>query len=384
MEKIYRHILCIDLKSFFASVECIDRGLNPFTTPLVVANKSQGNGAITLAVTPYLKNLGIKGRTRLYEIPKKISYHIISPRMNRYIAVSKQVIQIYLDFVSQEDLHIYSIDECFLDVSDYLSYYKMPDFELAKKILKTVKEKTGLTATCGIGPNLFLAKVAMDIDAKHSKENIAKWTYEDVKTKLWKITPLSKIWGIGSQTEKKLTEWHLETMEKIANESKEILKRKLGIYGEELWYHANGIDDAQIKTFQKEPKEKSFYHSQVLLRDYTKEEITLIIKEMLDTLTLRLRENHLEASSLGLEIRYSKKIGGGFFHSVKLENSYDLTENFYPQCLTILDSFLEKNMPIRKVSISLGNLLKKESVQLNLFETFEEKKRKRTNSNHIR
>ena len=133
-----RHILCIDLKSFFASVECVERGIDPFTTPLVVANKSQGKGAITLAVTPALKKLGIKGRTRLYDIPKNIKYQIVNPRMALYIEKSKKVVQIYLEFISMEDLHIYSIDECFLDVTCYLKLYKMTDLELAKKILTTI------------------------------------------------------------------------------------------------------------------------------------------------------------------------------------------------------------------------------------------------------
>ncbi len=162
-----RHFLCIDLKSFFASCECIERGLNPFTTPLVVANKNQGNGAITLAVTPYLKSQGIKGRTRLYEIPKNIKYTIVNPRMKLYLEKSREVVGIYLDYVAKEDLHIYSIDECFLDVTDYLNLYKKTDYELALDILNKITKKTGLTATCGIGPNMLLAKVAMDIEAKH-------------------------------------------------------------------------------------------------------------------------------------------------------------------------------------------------------------------------
>lgn len=136
-----RHFLCIDLKSFFASVECVNRGLNPFTTPLVVANKKQGSGAITLAVSPYLKKKGIKGRTRLYEIPKNISYIAVNPRMKLYLEKSKEVVSIYLDYVAKEDLHIYSIDECFLDVTDYLHLYKKNDYELALDILKTIQKK---------------------------------------------------------------------------------------------------------------------------------------------------------------------------------------------------------------------------------------------------
>ena len=149
MENLYpkRNILCIDLKSFFASCECIERGLDPFEVPLVVANPNQGNGAITLAVTPYLKNFGVKSRGRLYEIKPNIKYFIAKPRMNLYIKKSKEVISIYLDFVSDEDLYIYSIDECFLDVTNYLKLYKKNDVELAEEIMKTIYEKTGLTAT---------------------------------------------------------------------------------------------------------------------------------------------------------------------------------------------------------------------------------------------
>ena len=197
MENLYikRNIMCIDLKSFFASCECIERGLDPFKVPLVVANDKQGNGAITLAITPYLKKQGIASRTRLYDIPNNIKYTIVPPRMKLYIKKSKEVVNIYLDYVSQEDLHIYSIDECFLDVTDYLKLYKKTDYELAEEILKTIYEKTGLTATCGIGPNMLLAKVAMDVEAKKYKNGIAKWTYEDIPTKLWPITPLSKMCG---------------------------------------------------------------------------------------------------------------------------------------------------------------------------------------------
>ena len=189
MENLYinRNIMCIDLKSFFASCECIERGLDPFKVPLVVANPNQGNGAITLAITPKLKAQGIPSRVRLYDIPKNIKYEIVPPRMKLYINKSKEVVNIYLDYVSSDDLHIYSIDECFLDVTNYLKMYKKTDYELAEEILNTIYKKTGLTATCGIGPNLLLAKVAMDIEAKKYKNGIAKWTYNDIEEKLWQI-----------------------------------------------------------------------------------------------------------------------------------------------------------------------------------------------------
>lgn len=371
MEKINRHILCIDLKSFFASVECVERGLDPFTTPLVVANKNQGNGAITLAVSPYLKQKGIAGRTRLYNIPKNIKYTIVSPRMRLYIQKSKEVVQIYSNFVSFEDLHIYSIDECFLDVTDYLNYFQKTDYELAEEILKTIEAKTGLTATCGIGPNLLLAKLSMDIEAKRYKNGIAKWSYEDVPNKLWPITPLSKVWGIGSRLEKRLNNLGIYTIGDLAKQSKELMKKKFGIIGLELLEHANGIDNSRIKDFQKETKDKSFSHSQVLFKDYYNEEIYLIIKEMLEVLTKRLRFEKKETSLISLGISYSKTTGGGFYHSQKLTTATDNENDLYNFSLIIFDKFYEENMPIRKVSIALGLLSDKNHIQLNFFESFE-------------
>ena len=365
--RIKRNILCIDLKSFFASVECVDLGLDAFTTPLVVANKSQGQGAITLAVSPYLKSLGIKGRTRLYNIPKNIHYKIVNPRMKRYISMSKKVVEIYLDFVASEDLHIYSIDECFLDVTNYLSYYKMSDEKLGENILKTVEQRTGLTATCGIGPNMLLAKIAMDTEAKKHKNGIAKWGYEDIPKKLWPISPLSNIWGIGTRMEKRLNNLGIFSVYDLAHYDKDKLQNKFGILGLELWDHANGIDNSVIKDFKQEAKEKSYSHSQVLMRDYFNEEIYLIIEEMLSVLTKRLRLKGESTSLVGFGIKYSKAIGGGFYHQIKLSNPTDNIDNILPLCYSLFDKYYIENNPIRSVSISLGKLSIKGGTQLDLF-----------------
>ncbi len=366
MKKLHRNILCIDLKSFFASVECIEKNLDPFTTPLVVANKSQGNGAITLAVSPYLKTLGIPGRTRLYQIPKNIKYIIAPPRMKLYIKKSKEIINIYLSFISKEDLHIYSIDECFLDVTDYLHYYKTNDIELAKKILDTIKERTGLTATCGIGPNMVLAKIAMDIESKHTKDNLAKWDYEDIPTKLWPITPLSKVWGIGPRLEKRLNLIGINKIEDLAKSDCFYLKNKFGVLGEELWYRANGIDNSIIREFKDSPQ-KSIGHSQILMKDYYNDAILLIIKEMMEVLTERLRYSNLETGNVGFSLGYSKAVGGGFHHQLKLNNSTDDTLELYNYCKDMFEKYYEENMPIRRVAISLGALSPKKGIQLNLF-----------------
>ena len=357
--------MCIDLKSFYASCECVERNINPFTTPLVVANPNQGKGAITLAITPYLKNKGIKSRTRLYEIPPWIKYEIVKPRMSLYVAKSKEIIGIYLDFVSEEDLHVYSIDECFLDVTHYLKMYNKTDVALAKEILKTITKKTGLTANCGIGPNMLLAKIAMDTEAKKYKDGIAKWTYDDVKTKLWPITPLSKMWSIGKRLEVRLNALGLYKVGDIANSKKEELIKRFGILGEELFEHANGIDNSTISDFKMPPKNSSYSASQVLFKDYNGNNIKIIIRETIEVICRRLRKNNKQASIIGLGIGYSIDVGGGFYHSMKVNPTIDEGE-FFQVCSNIFDKYYDDN-PIRKVSVVAGALVDASSIQLNLF-----------------
>lgn len=366
-----RNILCIDLKSFFASVECVERNLDPFTTPLIVADPSRKGGAITLAVTPYMKTLGVPSRGRVFEIPKNIKYITAPPRMSLYVKKSKEVINCFLDFVSKEDMHVYSIDEAFLDVTDYLKLYKMDDITLAKTIMARIKEKTGLTSTCGIGPNLLLAKVALDIESKHSPDFIAKWTYEDVKTKLWNITPLEEMWGIGSKTMKKLNDLGIYKVGDINKYSKDFYKKRFGVLGEELYLHANGIDNSNIKDDKYEIKNKSYGLSQILYKDYTPEEAILIIKEMCETICKRLRSNKKVCGVVGFGIGYSRSVGGGFYHSKKLSESTDNENVIFSVCKSIYDSYIEEE-PIRKVSISLGKITDNNYVQLNLFEEVNE------------
>ena len=371
MDQVYLHrnFLCIDLKSFFASAECLDRGLNPFTTPLVVANPTQGNGAITLAVTPYLKTLGVKSRGRLYEIPKSIKYMIAKPRMSLYLAKSREVVEVYLKYVSLEDLHIYSIDECFLDVTNYLKMYGKSDYELALDILEDVQKSTGLTATCGIGPNMLLAKLSMDIEAKHNKDFIAKWTYDDIPTKLWPIHPLSKVWGIGPRMEVNLNRLGIYSVYDLAHYDRNKLKQKFGVIGTELWNHANGIDLSLIGDMEK-TKDKSYSHSQVLFKDYNGNNIKIIIREMVEVVTMRLHKNHVTSSLIGLGIGYSKDVGGGFYHQIKLDQATDVENVILSNALMIFDKYYE-GLPIRKVTISCGRLQEKSGVQLNIFDNIE-------------
>ena len=293
--------------------------------------------------------------------------------MNLYTEKSKEVISIYLDFISEDDLYIYSIDECFLDVTNYLKMYQKSDSELALDILNTIFEKTGLTATCGIGPNMLLAKVAMDIEAKHNPNNIAKWTYNDIAEKLWTITPLSDMWGIGKKMEKNLNKLGFYTLKDIALSNPMMLKDKFGVMGLELWNHANGIDLSKIADYKILAKSESFSHSQVLFKDYNENNIKLIISEMVEVLTSRLRKHNKQTKNIGLGIGYSKIYEDGFYHTIKLDNPTDNAQEILNYCLIIFDKFYEF-LPIRKVTISYGDLVTKKVVQLNLFNNIDEEK----------
>jgi len=252
-----------------------------------------------------------------------------------------------------------------------MKLYKKTTYKIAKDILNTITKKTGLYATAGIGPNMLLAKIAMDIEAKHNVDMIAEWTYDDVKSKLWSITPLSDMWGIGSRMEKKLNLLGINTIGDLANFNKYKLKEKFGIIGEELWYHANGIDLSKISDFNKEVKEKSISNSQILYKDYYNEDIYLIIKEIISVLVKRLRKENYLTSRLSIGIGYSKSIGGGFHTSKKIENGTNDEEFIYKNIINMFDANYETNTPIRKVGISLSKLEKSTSIQLNLFDKVE-------------
>lgn len=363
-----RVIMSIDLKSFFASCECVNRGLDPFSTPLVVADTSRGNGAMTLAVTPYLRNKGVNSRSRIFELPKNIKIIFAKPRMKLYETYSEKVREIFKSFISEEDIHIYSIDEVFMDVTDYLKYYKMTDIELAKTIMKTIKDKTGLTSTCGIGPNIFLSKVAMDVEAKHNKEFIAKWTFNDIETKLWNLEPLSTIWGIGKNTEKKLNNLGIKKVKDINNYTRDFYIRRFGnVAGNDIWCKANGIDFTTIKDLNERTRDKSISMSQILYRDYSKEEAILIVKEMNDMLSKKLRRMNKTTKLVYLGINYSRDLCKSFKETILLNESEDIPERIYEVLEYIYYKNIE-NLPIRKVTIAYSKLSDKKCTQLSLFE----------------
>ena len=241
---------CIDLKCFYASVECVERGLDPFKTGLVVADEARGRGAICLAISPRMKEFGVKNRCRLFEIPKDIDYIIAKPRMKKYIEYSSMIYSIYLSYFSPDDIHIYSIDEAFIYAKPYRKLYNKTTYEIAHEVMKKVYDTTGIFATAGLGTNLYLAKVAMDIMAKKTKDGISLLTEELYKKELWRHTPLTDFWNVGYGITNRLNRLGLYTMEDVAKCDEAILYKEFGVNAEYLIDHANGVEPITIKEIK--------------------------------------------------------------------------------------------------------------------------------------
>lgn len=367
-------IAVIDLKAFYSYVECVDRGLDPWTTPLVVADKSRSPNTIILSVTPFLKERGVPSRLRIRDLPKKFNYIYATPRMARYIEKSSEVVSIMMRFASQEDIHVYSIDEAFIDLTTYLNYYKKSPLEIVEMIINEIKNQTNLQATAGIGDNFFLAKVALDIFAKKEKNGIAILHQNEVQEKLWPITPLNKIWGIGERTEIKLNTLGITTVGELATANKDYLRGIFGIMGEQLWDHANGIDDSDIRE-EYTPKERSYSHAQVLFRDYNKDELPILIREMVDDLALRMRNEGQKCRVVSLFVAYAKSEMGGFSRQMSLLTATDENKVLFEALMEIYGKHI-KDLPIRHVGISFGKLTGSKDRQLNLFEDVEEQTKK--------
>ncbi len=372
--KIHRDILCIDLKSFFASVECALRGLDPFNTPLIVADKGRGGGSIVLAVTPYLKARGVPSRCRLHEIPKIKDLIIATPRMRSYVAFSEQITKIYLRYVAPEDIHIYSIDEAFLDLTAYRKYYQKPLGMIARDILDDIYDTTKIPATCGIGDTLLLSKLALDLYSKKASDGIAAMHYEDVETMLWPIQPLSKMWGIGTRMEKRLNALGMYKVGDIAQGSKKLLKKHFGVIGEELFYHAHGIDMSIISDpHGYRHTMKTVGLGQTLFKDYEGKTIPTILLEMTDEVAEKLRFVKQRARTIHLGIGYSKKVGGGFSRQMTLEQASNDPETLLEAVFSLFLKHYD-DAPIRRVSIRASHLtIDEDFTQIGFFENTAQK-----------
>lgn len=350
---IPRAYLIIDLKSFYASVECVDRGLDPMTTLLAVADKERSKGTICLAITPAMKSLGIKNRCRIYEIPKHLNYIVAPPRMKRYVDISANIYGIYLRYVAKEDIHVYSIDESFLDVTNYLSLYGLSAHDLALRIMNDIREKLGLRATCGIGTNLYLAKVALDILAKHSPDFIAELTEESFQRLLWPHRPLTDFWRIGPGTQRRLQSLGMYTQGDIAIFPENILYKNFGVLAEYMIDHAWGRESCTMQDIKNyKAKSKSLSCGQVLMRDYNYDEALLIVKEMADELSLDMVAAHVVSNNISLFIGYSAELYPPTGASAGLQvstNSYRILKDAFTG---LYYKSTRRGIPIRRVNIS--------------------------------
>lgn len=353
-----RLYMCIDLKSFYASVECVERGLDPLTTNLVVADPERTEKTICLAISPPMKALGIKNRCRVFEIPGGIHYLMAPPRMQLYIDYSAEIYSIYLKYIAKEDIHVYSIDEAFLDVTNYLHMYQMGARELGQTIMDDILSSTGITATCGIGTNLYLAKIALDITAKHCDDHIGHLTEAGFRQHLWDHRPLTDFWRIGAGTARRLSSLGIRTMRELARFDEDTLYRIFGIDAELLIDHAWGLESttmADIKNYK--PQNTSMGSGQVLSRDYAFDEGVLIVREMADLLTLDLVDKHLVTDSVTLHVGYTniygKKAAHGTSSLVTATSSsrrlMDTTEELYRQ-------IVDPTVPIRRITLTYNRV----------------------------
>lgn len=366
-----RTYICIDLKSFYASVECAERGLDALTTNLVVADPTRTDKTICLAITPPMKAMGISSRCRVFEIPKNVKYIMATPRMNLYIEYSAKIYGIYLKYISKDDIHVYSIDEAFMDVTDYLDLYKMSARELGKTIITEIYENLKIRATCGIGSNLFLTKIALDICAKHSPDFIGELNEESYRDTLWNHRPLSDFWKIGRRTERKLATYGIFTMKDITMADEDLLYKLFGIDAELLIDHAWGRESVTIKDIKNyKPKNNSLTNGQILHRDYSFEEGKLIIKEMADLLCLDMVSKKLVSKSFALTIGYSRYMDGEPVHgtvSLLDETNSDLA--VIPKLIELYEEITDPKMPVRGVYITACKVKQEDFHQLSIFDT---------------
>lgn len=373
-----RTYFCIDMKCFYASVECAERGLNPFETCLVVADETRGTNALCLAISPKLKALGVKNRCRISEIPKSIKYIVAKPRMQLYIDYAADIYDIYLDYVSQDDIHVYSIDEAFLDVTGYLKNYNMDATEFATFLINQIARRKHIPSTAGIGPNLYLAKVALDITAKKAKNHIGVLTEESYRETLWNHRPITDFWQVAHGTEQRLSKYGIYDMGGIARAPEELIYRIFGINAELLIDHSWGREPctiADIKSYKSKSKSVSF--SQILMEDYEYEKAKLVMLEMTLTGCQEMMRRKVITSSVGICVAYSKEVvpaTGGTVKMTATTNVFSVISEYVENLFT---KTTNKVHPIRRLSITFHNVVDEGCEGYDLFTNFEDVEREK-------
>lgn len=366
-----RDVLCIDLKSFFASVSCIQKGLDPMTTKLAVVGDTRRQGSVVLAATPPLKELGIKTGSRLFEIPNRSDIFITNPQMRKYMNISTQISRILLNYVAAEDFLQYSIDEVMCDVTDSYHLFANSPYELACLIQKDIYSQTCVKSTIGIGSNILLAKVSMDIEAKHTKEGIAEWRYHDVPNKLWPIKNLTDMWGINTKTAEKLKKRGIFKIGDLAKYTYMYLKRDFGIIGIDLHLHANGIDESIIRKPSK-TQNKGLGKSQILLRDYELFELKAVLIEQVEDVYYRARMKDLYPTTISVIVGYTES--GGIRKQFTEKNGFKSTNQIINKLWKYITSQINQDVLIRTIGINFTNFRSRAVQQLELFKPEKELK----------
>ena len=361
-----RSIVCIDIMSFYASCMATLHNLDVRTVPLAIVSNLQQKGSVVLAASRAMKQrFHVKTGARLYEIPYHPEIRLFEPKMAYFLEISMSITKILHKYVPAESIHVYSVDESFIDLTGTEKLWGDP-VQTVKVIQQEIYETLNLHSTAGMGPNMLMAKLALDLEAKQT--GFAKWGFEDVPTKLWPVSPLGEMWGIGRRTEKTLNDMGIFTVGGLARTSLDRLEKKFGILGNQLYHHAWGIDLSKVEAPVSEGQ-ISYGKSQILMRDYnTASEVRAVILEMAEDVAKRARDAGKAGRTISLGIGYSKNaFGGGFQRSRTIAEATNETMKIYKVCKELLNENYA-NRPVRQISLSITKLENEQSIQLSLFD----------------
>ncbi|MCT6922836.1 UV damage repair protein UvrX [Metasolibacillus sp.] len=362
-----RPIICIDAKSFYASCMAMLHGLDIMSTPIAVVANLKQSGSVVLAASPMMKErFHIKTGNRRYEIPNHPEIRLFEPKMNFFIEMSMMITKLIANYVPLENIHVYSVDESFVDLTGTEKLWGAPE-EIAKEIQKAIMDQFRIPSAVGMGPNMLIAKLALDLESK--KTGFAKWSYEDIPTKLWSVNPLSKMWGIGKQIESRLNKMGIHTVGGIANTDLKELEEEFGIIGNQLYHHAWGIDLSTIGEPILTKGQISFSQGQMLMRDYpTRKEISVVLLEMCEDVMRRTREAGFTARTISLGVSYSRQaMTKSFYRSKTIPIPTNETMVMFRVCTELLDEHFAGE-PARQLSVRVTNLERERSIQLDLFD----------------
>ncbi len=366
-------MLCIDMRSFYASVECVKRGLDPREALLAVVGDTERKGSIVLAASPALKKKhGISNVSRYFELPRDPNIVIAPAHMGDYLEVSVEITKMIKNLVPKEAIHVYSVDELWVTIDGLEKLYGKP-YEIARLIQFEISDQFGIESVIGIGDNKFLAKVVMDIHAKKAADGIAECRYEDVEEKLWPCE-IQHIWGIGSRMTRNLNRMGILNLGQLARHPLKYLKKHYGVMGEQLYWHAWGVDLSPVYGQFVKTEQKSYGHGVTLLRDYERDEIFACLLDLCEEACKRARHDDQEGRTVHLGIGYSSETGGGFSRSMSVQSPTNITMDVYHMCLQLFQRFYDGESKIRRASVALTNLEDEMAVQLNLFDDQPKKK----------